>query len=261
MPGAGVPVSAAILERLRMQSPPVQQPVAAPQPQVPASVSALNPMNTAAGPIGQYYADPAHGVLGSYSPNPEVTTNQYQTDPTAGTSVTGKGSVSTDAYAGQQQSQLDAQLSKQKMDQAAKLQADAEQRRLGYLSTITGQQSPQVPNQAGPAADEGAARAAAFARAKEQAGSTALASLKALSDVMAESGKMGSSVEGNAKASIIGGAGHDINDFTRTQLIQDLDRAAEVGDRNYQGQVTQRGQNLSLIPSLMGLITAGGGVY
>lgn len=252
--------SPAVLEMMRQE----EARRAAAQPASMAalgSVTATHPMNPTAGPMGQYFSNPGNGTLSAYTPNPEMTTNQYQTGAGGNTEVAGKGSIDPNAYAGQQQTQLEAQLKSSQMDKAAKLQADAEARRLGYLSTVTGQQSPQVPNQAGPASNENAARAAAFARAKEQAGSTALASLKALQDVMASSGKMGSSVEGNMKAAIIGGAGHDINDFTRTQLMQDLNRASEVGDRNYQGQITQRGQNLSLIPSLMGLITQTGGVY
>lgn len=144
------------------------------------------------------------------------------------------------------------------MKYQAQLQADAEARRLGYLSKVTGA-NPQVGGGA-PAYDETAARAAAFARAKEQAGGTALASLRALQEVMANSGKMGSSQEAQGEEAIAGGAAGSVNDFTREQLMQDLNRAAQVGDRNYQGAITQRGQNLSMVPSLMGLITASNGV-
>jgi hypothetical protein len=166
------------------------------------------------------------------------------------TAITGKGTVSQGAYEGQQSALLNAELQK-----------EAEARRLGYLSTITGQQSPAVADQVGPASNEVAARAAAFARAKEQAGQTALASVNAIKDVMGERGLMGSSVEGNAVAGAVGGGTGAINNFTRDQLMTDLNRAADIADKNQQNRITQRGQDLSLIPSLMGLITSGRGAY
>lgn len=232
---------------------------AAPQQPMPASTAAL--LGTQPGNIG--YTDPLSGQGGSYTPNPSVNTNLYETGPYIvpgtgsstqqnlnGTHVSGTGSISQSAYEQQQQSQLNAELQRQ-----------AEARRLGYLSTVTGQQSPHVGDQVGPAADENAARAAAFARAKEQAGATALASVRSLQDIMANAGLTGSSVEGNAIAGAVGGGAGRINDYTRTQLMTDLNRAADIADRNQVLRVTQRGQDLSLIPSLMGLITAGRGAY
>lgn len=239
------------------------QPTPAPAP-APAPLPSMAALSASTLPPQPFQSS---GAGGGYDPtNPAMTapmsvsTPQYQTGAN-GTQVQGSGALTTGAYEQQQQSQLDTQLKSAQMQQAANLQAQAEARRLGYLSTITGQQSPQVAGQVGPAADENAARAAAFARAKEQSGQTALASLKALQDVMAETGKTGSSIEAQGVQNIIGGGEGAINNFTRTQLMQDLNRAADVADRNQQNAITQRGQNLSLIPSLMGLITATGGVY
>jgi hypothetical protein len=218
------------------------------------------------------------GTLGTYQQTPASVTGLFSTSP-SGTQVSGQGSITQGSYEQQQQAQLDAQLAAQRdaaataantasstqandaktaqMQLAAKLQADAEARRLGYLSTVQGQQ-PTV-TRGNLATDETAARNAAFARAKETAGQTANASLKALSDVMASRGMTGSSVEGAATADIVGGAAEGNNQFTRDQLIQDLNRAADISDQSYQGGITQRGQNLAMVPSLMGLITAGGG--
>ena len=233
----------------------------------PESIQALQePAPVAPAPVAgpsAFVKDPSSGATTPYTPNPFMVTNQYQTDPLTGTAVSGKGSLTQPSYEVQQQTQLSSTLgdksTAEKMNLAAKLQADAEARRLGYLSTVTGQH-PQVAG-GNIAADETAARAAAFARAKEQAGNTANASLKALGDVMAGRGMTGSSVEGSAIADIVGGAQGGVNEFTREQLIQDLNRAAGISDRNYQGAVTQRGQDLSMVPSLMGLITASGGLY
>jgi hypothetical protein len=194
------------------------------------------------------------------SQTPQNSTNLYSTGP-GGTVVNGRGSVTQPAYEEQQQTQLEGTLKQSNMQEAARLQAEAESRRLGYLSTVTRQQSPEVGPQGGPAFDENAARSAAFARAKEEAGRTGIASLKALQDVMASRGLTGSSVEGNGIADVVGGAAGRVNDYTRTALTTDLNRAANIADRNQQNAITQRGQNLSLMPSLMGLITAGNGVY
>ena len=231
----------------------------------------MAPGTFGAGITGNVQSVNPNGDVNQVQTTPYAQTNLFQTNP-AGTAVAGQGSLTQPGFENQQQTQLESQLALQQatqggdlkskqMEQAARLQAQAEARRLGYLSTITGQQSPQVGPQAGPAGDEMAARAAAFARAKEQAGQTALASLQSLQDVMSESGKTGSSIESQGIQNIIGGGSGAINNFTRTQLMNDLNRAAEVGDRNQQNAITQRGQNLSLIPSLMGLITATGGAY
>lgn len=205
------------------------------------------------------YVD-TQGMSHPYSSAPNVMTDLYGLAPQPGgatgsvaglnTAVTGKGTLSQGAYEGEQQSMLNAELQK-----------EAEARRLGYLSTVTGQQAPHVGAQGGPAFDENAARTAAFARAKEQAGQSALASVKALSDVMGERGLTGSSVEGNAMGEVIGGGASRINNYTRDQLGLDLNRAADIADNNQHNAIVQRGQDLSLIPSLMGLITRTGGAY
>src|SRR5678815_3892630 len=119
----------------------------APQQQQ-APVPSMQALGTATGvqPGQLSYTNPLNGMGGSYTPQPAVNTNLYQTGPytvpgtgsttqqdLSGTHVAGTGSISQDAYERQQQSQLNATLQQQ-----------AESRRLGYLSTITGQQSPQV---------------------------------------------------------------------------------------------------------------------
>ncbi len=78
---------------------------------------------------------------------------------------------------------------------------------------------------------------------------------------MANRGTMGGSAEQAGIAGILGNTAGGVNDITRDQLIMDLNRAADISDQGYQGAITQRGQNLSMVPSLMGLITGGGGLY
>lgn len=83
---------------------------------------------------------------------------------------------------------------------------------------------------------EAAARDAAFARAKEQAGSTARASMAALDDSMAERGLTGSSIAASQMGALVGGAANKVNDFFREQAIQDANRASQVADRNFAAQ-------------------------
>ncbi len=105
---------------------------------------------------------------------------------------------------------------------------------------------------------ENAARAAAFGRAKDQAGQVARSGVDATSNEMALRGLAGSGIEGSALGSVIGGSAGQLGDFTREQLIQDLDRARQVADMQYQGNITQRGQNMGLSPAILGLIGSRG---
>lgn len=92
--------------------------------------------------------------------------------------------------------------------------------------------------------DMSAARSAAFARAKEQAGQTARSAIEALRGTMAERGLLGSGIEGGQTAEIIRGAAQGPNEITREQAIQDAANAAEWGAMQYQGGITQRGQDI-----------------
>jgi len=165
-------------------------------------------------------------------------------------------------YAMQQQ----AAAAKQANDQLqlkARLAAEAESRRLAAIKGLIpgGNMTPGTPGAGGPAYDENAARAAAFGRAKEQAGQTAAASMKALEDVMASRGLRGSTIEGNLTADVLTGGMHELNDLVRSQTISDTNRAGAVADRNYAGAITQRGQDMDYIRSLLATISSGGGLY
>ena len=178
------------------------------------------------------------------------------------------------AYEGQAQTQLEANLAqraaagdldaqKQLLEYRARLNNEAFTQRAGALG-VTG----DAPNQSGgapttyaPTFNEEAARAAAFGRAKDQAGKTALASLQALQDVMAGRGLRGSSIESNETADILGGGAGEINDFTRDQLMLDLNRAGDISDRESSAALTRRGQDLSYKQSLLGLLNASGSLY
>lgn len=120
----------------------------------------------------------------------------------------------------------------------------------GSGSAIGGGMSPQ----------EQAARAAAFARAKEQAGGTARAAMTGLQGAMDNrglTGSTGSGLESGGMADIMGGAAGAVNDTTREQLISDLNRYSGIADETYQGNITQRGQDLQQRQALLGLIGRG----
>lgn len=158
-----------------------------------------------------------------------------------------------------EQMRLEAELAEQARGRGFELQSQAEARRIGQipglLSQITGigdgtPSGGQIPF------DEPGARAAAFARAKDQAGAISRSALDALREAMAGRGLAGSGIEAEQTGNLLSSGAGMLSDFTREQLIQDLTRSGQISDRNFQGQLTRRGQNLSLFPSLQGLIAA-----
>lgn len=144
------------------------------------------------------------------------------------------------------------------MREAARLQAEAEQRRLGMFGGLfgAGGQSPLVGHPGGVGGDEAAARAAAFARAKDQSGKVASAALRSLQEQMAGRGTGGSGIQDLMTAGVVQGAQAPLQELTRDQLMMDLNRAADISDLTYQGNITQRGQNINMLPQLLGLYTA-----
>lgn len=132
--------------------------------------------------------------------------------------------------------------------QSAKLQADAEARRLAALSTSfnTGSQD-LLPHVTGSsiASDENAARAASFGRAKDQAGQIARSALTAVEENVAGRGVAGGGIEALQKAGALQDAEAPLQDLTREQYIQDLNRSADISDQTYQGNIAQRGQDVT----------------
>lgn len=127
---------------------------------------------------------------------------------------------------------------------------------LGSSSTVgTAGSGSSIPGGMSP--EETAARAAAFARAKEQSGLTAQGAMKGLEGAMESSGMMGSSLEAQGQGAVVGSAANGVNDFTREQLISDLNRYSGIADETYQGNITQRGQDLQQKNALLGLIGRG----
>ena len=102
--------------------------------------------------------------------------------------------------------------------------------------------------------DEHAARAAAFARAKDQASMTARASLNALYDSMASSGQAGSPLEAGLATGVAQRGQGMLGEISRDQALSDAERAADIANRTYQGNITQRGQDMDTRRSLLALL-------
>jgi len=133
-----------------------------------------------------------------------------------------------------------------------RLNREAEERAYKRFQEVSATTSPRA-TAAGIQADENAARAAAFARAKDQAGKVARSSLTSLREALATSGGLGSGYEAAATGGVLGGATGSLGDFTREQLIQDLDRSRQVSDRERAAGLTERGKGISRQQSLLGL--------
>lgn len=107
----------------------------------------------------------------------------------------------------------------------------------------------------GMGAEEQKARAAAFARQKDTAASTARASVDALNNVLGERGLLGGGYEAAGLGTVVNGAQNAMTEFGRDQAITDVNRAAQIDDRNFTAQQDWR-------QSLLGLLKAsGGGLY
>lgn len=147
----------------------------------------------------------------------------------------------------QREAAVTAQAQQQGADQYGQMrgeQAAATERNIAQSSKVT---------RPGIVADENAARAAAFARAKDQASMTARASLDALTTELTGRGIVGSGEDFLRTSGVVNRAAQGVNELTREQYIQDLNRAAEVADQTYSGNIAQRGQDLGLSPSILGL--------
>lgn len=151
---------------------------------------------------------------------------------------------------------------------AAALQADAEARRLAQLRDLmggfgldgggggdTGGSTGGNPGTLAPD-PETAARDAMYARTKERIGLTSRAALDSLRNQYATSGNIGRMNEGTEN--VIGGAAGMLGDFEREQAIQEGGRINERGREDRAAKLARRGQNVNLIPQLMGLMTARG---
>jgi hypothetical protein len=97
--------------------------------------------------------------------------------------------------------------------------------------------------------DTSAGTAAAFARAKDQTGLNTRASLRAFQDQMAGNQMMGSGLEMTGTRDIIEHGAGQLNEVTREQAVKDAQMNNQRVMADYQGRVTQRGQDLGVAQS------------
>jgi hypothetical protein len=93
--------------------------------------------------------------------------------------------------------------------------------------------------------DTTAASAAAFGRAKDQAGLTSRASLTALQNELGASNMRGSGLEADATRQIIEHGAGQVNEVGREQAMNDASAANRHAEQEYQGRITQRGQDIN----------------
>ena len=93
--------------------------------------------------------------------------------------------------------------------------------------------------------DTAAANAAIFARAKDQAGEIARSALQGLQGEMAGRGLLGSGIAADQTRQIVERGAGGLQEVGREQAIQDALNLARRGEMQYQGDITQRGQDLA----------------
>lgn len=193
------------------------------------------------------------GAAGTLNPFEQQQQLGLQTQ-AANTASAAQQTASAQALAAQQ-----AALNSAALQQRAALNQQSQEQifqQLKGLGTPAGVTSGGVGDQT-----EAAARAAAFARAKDTAGQTSAGAIQALNDLYAGQGLTGSTIEKNALGQQLAGAAGSLGEVNRDMMIQALTRAGQVSDRNYAGNITQRGQNIAAQAPLIGLLQAFGTLY
>ena len=110
----------------------------------------------------------------------------------------------------------------------------------GIFGGSAGGSAPQVTMP-----DTSAANTAIYGRAKDTAGQEARASLTALNEIMAERGLLGSGIATSEGGKAIERARGGVSEVSREQAIRDAAAANRRGELEYQGRITQRGQDIN----------------
>lgn len=179
---------------------------------------------------------------------------QYQSGSAGGAVRSASDPGASLAAAAADKAAADADLARQKelLTFQAKLQTDAEARRLALLPQFTKSMSPEVP---GVDTSLGAENEL-YARAKDRSGMQGRAASDAFQSMMGARGiSPDSPMAMGGQADIIGGARAGLDDWNREYVIGSSKRLGDVADRNYAGAIQQRGQNMSTIPAFQSFIT------
>lgn len=105
--------------------------------------------------------------------------------------------------------------------------------------------TPWVPTMPAPASSSGLA----FARAKDQVGNSMLGLTNALRNQFSSRGITGSGVEGRALTQGLLGGNEQLANVATQNAITDTDTLNKQNARQYEGSITQRGQDMSDIAS------------
>lgn len=203
-------------------------------------------------PQGQMTADPVTG-----------TQEQY---PTAGVDPSQLYGAATQLASQKESETAASALEKQRFDQGM----TAQDKFMSNIPTITGQLTGGANGQVsygsgtGPAPNPAMlqqAQEAAFARAKDQTGLIGKSAMTGLHDAMAARGILGSGIEGEETAKVMNQGATQLGDVNRQQLEDQLAGATHAADMQYQGGITQRGQNQQAIQGLLSAMAAAGRVY
>jgi len=95
------------------------------------------------------------------------------------------------------------------------------------------------------APDTSAAQAAVFNRAKDQVGQETSGSLAALRSALAARGLLGAGLEAKGSANVLMKGQQQLGDTTREQAIQEGQRLSDFAKLGYQGDIEQRGQDIT----------------
>ena len=93
--------------------------------------------------------------------------------------------------------------------------------------------------------DGGAASRAAFSTAKDRVGQLGRGAMNSLQRAISGRGLSGSSIEGREMGGIVEGSLGELSNTIRDQAGYDAARGDAVSDRNYSGDITQRGQDIA----------------
>lgn len=231
-----------------------------------AAVNHWTPPPSAPAPVQR--PPSVQGLSGNSSPSP-MAPPPPPPIPTIGTNVIQPPGASAAERAAEIElaARLEREGASAGLQEKARLNKEAEERLWERVTGLMGGGATSAvapvsaPGAGGIQANEQAARSAAFGRAKDRAGQNARASMTALREVLASRGGLGGGLEAEGSAEVLGGAGGEVNDYIREELMQDLNRSAAISDREAGADLTRRGQDMASRQSLIGLLASGRGVY
>lgn len=127
----------------------------------------------------------------------------------------------------------------------------------GGGGAAVGPWTPKMPGAPGaaaapvaPLADPTNAGNAAFARAKDRVGNSLQGLTKALSNQFSGRNMQGGTAEINAVGNVLASGNHELADVAREQAIQESGDANDFARTRYEGDISQRGQDLSALSAI-----------